>query len=217
MVFKRRDKQTLWQRLRGMFLPKKGWDRGLRYMGHRVRRIPDTPHKIALGAAIGVFVCFSPLFGLHMLMAIFLTFLLRGNVVAALITTWFGNPLTFPVIIATTMKFGRMLMGHETGGEAPESIMMTFRQAFHSMWVTAKSWVGIGAPSTAGLHSFFVDIFLPYMLGSLILGGAAALLTYYLTLPAIRSYQLRRRAIIAARRAERAAQKSSADSTRKAD
>ena len=31
--------------------------------GHRVRRLPDTPHRIALGFACGVFVSFTPFFG----------------------------------------------------------------------------------------------------------------------------------------------------------
>ena len=69
MVFKRRDKPPLLSRLREAVLPRRGWRRGIEYLGHRVRRLPDTPHRIALGFACGVFVSFTPFFGLHFVLA----------------------------------------------------------------------------------------------------------------------------------------------------
>ena len=53
MVFNRRDKLTLRDRLRQL-VPRRGWRRGIDYVGHRVRRLPDTPHRLALGFAGGV-------------------------------------------------------------------------------------------------------------------------------------------------------------------
>ena len=56
-------------RLREAVLPKRGYRRGVEYLGHRVRRLPDTPHRIALGFACGVFSSFTPFFGLHIVLA----------------------------------------------------------------------------------------------------------------------------------------------------
>ena len=39
-------------RIREAVLPRRGWRRGIEYLGHRVRRLPDTPHRIALGFAM---------------------------------------------------------------------------------------------------------------------------------------------------------------------
>ena len=78
MIFKRRDKRLTFGRLKELLLPKKGWRRALDYFIHRVKRIPDTPHKIAIGIATGVFCSFTPFFGLHFFLAAFVPIFLRG-------------------------------------------------------------------------------------------------------------------------------------------
>ncbi len=214
MVFKRRDKLGWWPRLREMMFPRKGWRRGFEYMGHRIKRIPDTPHKIGLGAAIGIFVCFSPIFGLHMILAVVLAYVLRGNIVAALITTWFGNPLTFPIIAAISLKFGRFLMGYHTTGTDGITVMRAFENTMRALWGLLKSWLGYGQASTEGLRDFFVDIFLPYALGGLVLGLISATLMYAATRPVISAYQTRRKIRLAAQRRKQQDQRSGADSVR---
>src|SRR6059058_3683114 len=48
--------------------------------------LPDTPHSIALGSAIGMFFGFTPLFTLKTLLAFLITWLFRANKTAAVIT-----------------------------------------------------------------------------------------------------------------------------------
>lgn len=48
--------------------------------------LPDTPHAIALGAAIGMFFGFTPLFGLKTLLSLALAWLLKGNKIASFIS-----------------------------------------------------------------------------------------------------------------------------------
>jgi uncharacterized protein (DUF2062 family) len=48
--------------------------------------LPDTPHSIALGTAIGMFFGFTPLFGLKTLLSLALAWLLKGNKIAAFIS-----------------------------------------------------------------------------------------------------------------------------------
>ena len=66
-------------RLREALLPRRGWRRGVEYLSHRVRRLPDTPHRIALGFACGVFGSFTPFFGLHIVLAAVIARLLRSQ------------------------------------------------------------------------------------------------------------------------------------------
>jgi F0F1-type ATP synthase membrane subunit b/b' len=47
-----------------------------------------------------------------------------------------------------------------------------------------------------GLNAFFNDIFVPYLVGSILPGIIAAIACYYLALPIITAYQNRRRAKI---------------------
>ena len=48
--------------------------------------LPDTPHSIALGSAIGMFFGFTPLFGMKTLLSITVAWLFRCNKIAAIIT-----------------------------------------------------------------------------------------------------------------------------------
>lgn len=60
------------------------WSQFKRQFG-KLLAAEDTPHGIALGAAIGVFVGFTPLFGLKTLLALLFSFLFRGNRIAAVV------------------------------------------------------------------------------------------------------------------------------------
>lgn len=200
MVFRRRDRPPLLTRLREMVLPRGGWRRGLEYLGHRVRRLPDTPHRISLGFACGVFSSFTPFFGLHLLLALVLARALRGNVVASLIGTLVGNPLTFPVIASASLWLGRRMLGYGATGRDFSRLSDAFAQAADGIWSSLLSLVGLGHSHWAQLVPFFRDVLWPYFLGGLGPGLLAAVVSYYLTRPLIAAYQLRRRT----RRLERA-------------
>ena len=60
MIFKRRDKAPVGERLREVLYPRKGFWRGMEYVRKRLHRLPDSPHRIALGFACGAFVSFMP-------------------------------------------------------------------------------------------------------------------------------------------------------------
>lgn len=211
MVFRRRDQPSLLTRLRETVLPRGGWRRGLEYLGHRVRRLPDTPHRIALGFACGVFSSFTPFFGLHLLLAIALARAVRGNVLASLIGTIAGNPLTFPFIASLSLWLGRRVLGHGATGRDFSRLSDAFSQAADGIWSSLLSLVGLGHSHWAQLVPFFRDVLWPYFLGGLGPGLLAAAASYYLTRPLIAAYQLRRRAKMLARAHTRLQEKSVAD------
>ena len=111
MVFKRRDKPPLLTRIRAALLPRRGYRRGIEYLGHRVRRLPDTPHRIALGLSCGVFSSFTPFFGLHFIFALAVARAVRGNMIAALIGTGVGNPADLSLHRAVALGLGRRILG----------------------------------------------------------------------------------------------------------
>ena len=55
--------------------PRGGWGRAFHYVKHRMRRLPDTPEKIARGIFAGIVTAFTPLFGLHFLVAAIIAFI----------------------------------------------------------------------------------------------------------------------------------------------
>jgi uncharacterized protein (DUF2062 family) len=158
---------------------------------HRLRRLPDPPHKIARGVAAGVFVCFTPFFGLHFLLAAALAFVMEGNIVASLLATFFGNPLTFPLIAAVCLELGQWMLNTPNVGPLPE-VFAGFGQA------SAELWHNITVPFTGELAhwdrlgDFFWRVMWPYTVGGIVPGVFISVGAYALTLPAVRAYQRRR-------------------------
>lgn len=211
MVFKRRDKRPILTRLREAVAPRRGWRRPLEYLGHRVRRLPDTPHRVAFGFAIGVWASFTPFFGAHLLVAAGIARLLRGNIVASLIGTLLGNPLTFPFIAALSLALGRRILGHGAAGHDFARVSDAFRDAMGGLWSSLLSLVGLGRPQWRTLGVFAQDVLWPYFVGGLIPGLAAAAISYWLVRPLVAAYQARRRARMLERARERLATQSAAD------
>ncbi|MFH2002840.1 MAG: DUF2062 domain-containing protein, partial [Planctomycetota bacterium] len=56
--------------------------------------INDTPHSIALGVALGVFVALTPTVGMQMLIILVLGTLIRANRIIGVLLVWISNPIT---------------------------------------------------------------------------------------------------------------------------
>lgn len=208
MVFKRRDKPPILSRLRQAVLPKRGFRRGIEYLTHRVRRLPDSPHRIALGFAIGTWVSFTPLFGLHLLIAIGGARLVGGNILASVMGTFVGNPLTTPLIASLSLTLGREILGHGASGHDFRRIADAFSQFADGLWQMLLSLFGAGMVDWSKLTLLYRDIFLPYLVGGFLPGVIAAIASYYLCRPLVAAYQAARRArfqVRAERRATEAA------------
>ena len=58
--------------------------RKLASMFRAIVMLDDTPHSIALGTAIGLFIAWTPTVGIHMILVVALALLFRANKVAGL-------------------------------------------------------------------------------------------------------------------------------------
>ncbi len=206
MVFKRRDARS-WARVAlEFFWPKGGWTRAASYVMHRLRRLPDSPERIARGVFAGVFVSFTPLFGLHFLSAAAIAIIYRGNILAALLATFVGNPITFPIFATMSLETGYWLLGSEFRIPLTQ-VMPSFGEATSQLW---KNIVGVltGEPTHwEQLARFFHKVYLPYIIGAIIPGTLVGLIFQYASLPLIRAYQrLRSRKLLERVEKRRAAQ-----------
>lgn len=191
MVFKRRNPRTWLQIIGAGFYPKGGWRRAVEYVGHRLRRLPDPPHKIARGVAAGVFVCFTPFFGFHFILAAMLAFVMQGNILAALLATFFGNPLTFPIIAAVALELGYWMLGVRGGVPLPE-VFTAFSDAAVELWRNVTALFTAEVAHWDQLRVFFRRVFWPYLVGGIVPGTIAGVVAYVLMLPAVAAYQKRR-------------------------
>ncbi|WP_108262733.1 DUF2062 domain-containing protein [Mangrovicoccus ximenensis] len=190
-MFKRRDKRGTVRIVLEAIYPPGGWGRAFNYMYYRLKRLPDPPHRIARGIAAGIFTSFSPLFGLHFFLAGFFAWLLRGNVGAAIISTFVGNPITFPFIAASSMFTGNLLLGRETTFHF-HALMLAFKRASGEVWWNMMSIFNGTESHWENLVEFNHEIFLPYLLGGAINGLIISSAAYALAHPLIDAYQRRR-------------------------
>ncbi len=187
MVFKRRTPRTYIEAFARFFYPKGGWRRAIQYVAYRVRRLPDPAHKISRGIAAGVFTCFTPFFGLHFLVAAWLAWAMRGNIAAALLATFFGNPITFPIIAAVSMELGALMLGRPFV-PLPE-VARAFSDAALELWRNFMAMFTEERTAWGRLSQFFDTFFLTYLIGGIIPGIATGIAAYILANPVLNAYQ----------------------------
>ncbi len=76
-----------------------------------ILKVKDSPHRIALAFAVGVFMGISPLLGLHYVGGIFLAYLFRLNRLVAIVGISVNNPWTIVPISSFAVWLGAKLMG----------------------------------------------------------------------------------------------------------
>jgi len=134
-----------------------GW---LRRTGQVLVRVEDSPTRVALAFAIGLFIAFFPILGIHTGMAIAIALLLRLNKVAVLVGAWTNNPWTLaPMYTAGT------LVGCFVLGVSPASL-------------GDIDWALHGRAFYESLVAGFRPLLLPFVLGNLLLGLVAGTVSF---------------------------------------
>lgn len=189
VVFRRRNKRTWPERVKAAVYPQGGWLRAGTYVWHRLTRLPDPPHRIARGIFAGVFISFTPLFGLHFFASALLAFLMRGNMVAAIFATFFGNPITFPIIAVSSVQLGHWMLGTGVDAVPARLILSAFASASGEIWQNIVAMFTDSPTQWGQLRHFYYGLFKPYLVGGIAPGLVTATICYYVSLPFILGYQ----------------------------
>ena len=172
MLFGRKHPARWPEKLRIMLWPRRSWVRSAKYVTKRILRLTASPHAISAGVAAGVFASFSPFMGFHFIIAFVLAYLVAGNFLAAALGTFFGNPLSFPLIWASTYNVGTFILegdvtdqkGEELSTLADTDIMET------GVWALWEKLIGLWEP-----------VIKPMLIGSIPLGVFFGIVFYMLT------------------------------------
>jgi len=78
---------------------------------YRVLHVDDTPHRIALGVAVGIFVTWTPTIGFQMILTVLLSWLLGANKLVGVPFVWISNPVTLPPIYGPNCYVGSLILG----------------------------------------------------------------------------------------------------------
>jgi uncharacterized protein len=141
------------------------------YYRLKVMRLGGSPHAVAIGLAAGVLIAWTPLLGLHILIAMPFAYLIGGSVVAAALGTVFANPLTFPIIWPLTWEVGQIMLGADASARQIDLQALFAHLDFTQLWR---------------------PILLPMLVGSVPLGLLCALPFYVATYLGVRSFRNRR-------------------------
>lgn len=160
--------------------PSMGIRAWLKWVGLTLVRQAEDAHSVALGVAIGVFVCFIPILGTHTVIAFVLCLLTGGSFLAALAGTLLGNPWTYGVMWWGSYELGYRILG-AAGLAGP-------RVNIHKL---LEGNVGLAA-LWADAEQLIEHVVIPALLGSVIIGVPTAACMYVLVLWQVRRWRQRR-------------------------
>ncbi len=195
-MFKRKKNKSVLKRIKDFVYPDMGLYRSMQYTMNRVKRLKGHPYSIAAGLACGVAMSFTPFLGLHFLLSAVLALIIRGSLVASVIGTLVGNPITFPFIFLLIYQTGHFILGTEATATDRNIIGITlvaieglfqlgikFIISFH---VAIDNWA-IYRPAFINLW----DQFVPMLLGGLVWALVVWFVTFTLAYRLLYSYQKR--------------------------
>ena len=143
-------------------------------------QLKESPHRIALAFAWGVFMGISPLIGLHYIGGVLLAMLFRLNKLVAIIGISVNNPWTIVPISTFCAWVGAKILGIKQvlpevdwGNISLSSIAMNFTSLENLTKMVKELWPLLSA--------FFV--------GSFLICTIAAIASYFIMLKLVNSYR----------------------------
>ena len=138
----------------------------LRLLLKQVLHLQESPQRTALAFAIGVFIGFSPAYGLHTVMVIACAWAVRLNLLALMAGAYLNNPWTVVPILGATYWVGALLLGRS---DTP-----------------AFDWHDV---SFSAIYEQIIPYALPFFLGGLLLSFLGAAIAYPLAYYIVARYR----------------------------
>jgi len=123
--------------------------------------VDDSPHRIALAFAIGIWIAFFPIWGIHTAMALAIAFLFRLSRAAMVLGAWVNNPWTVAPFYTAGTVLGCWLLRVPVEGSLDLD------------W-TLKGWAFLEA-----LVRTLRPYLWPFLVGNTIVGVAAGVVAYF--------------------------------------
>lgn len=146
----------------------------IRILLQQLLHLDEPPHRTALAFATGVFITFSPPYGLHMVMVLFCAWALRMNLLALGAGAFLNTPWTLVPTLGFSLWLGCVLLG------VP--------------FPTSLDW---SDTTPSGILLQVMPYIWPFALGSLLISIVTAAIAYPLALTLITRVKQRRHAPLA--------------------
>ena len=160
----------------------------IRFIEFRLLHVNDSVHRIALGVGLGLFVAWTPFFGIHLLIIFPLAILLGANKFVAFTFVWVNNAFTVIFVYYPSYLLGRGVLGMVRNEQriAPEQFIQSFKEfgSFGNLltgFYQTEFWHKVGL--------LFAKIGTELLVGGLIIGSIVGGLGYLATYYLINSYR----------------------------
>jgi uncharacterized protein (DUF2062 family) len=135
--------------------------RQLRPLLRLVLHVEDTPTRVAVAFAVGMFIAFFPLVGTHTALALALAFIFRLNRVTVLAGSFMNNPWTIGPMLTAGTLVGCLLLD-----VSPTTL-------------GTVDWSLTGRAFYASLVAGFRPLLWPFVVGNLVLGAVAGVASFF--------------------------------------
>ena len=136
--------------------------RKLKIIFWKLARTNDSASEIGLGAAIGTFISVFPTFGFGTPLVLLLSRFIKFNLLIAIAASIISNPFTSPFFLYLSYKMGVIITGN-------------------SIDYKLENW-------SSNLGKTGITLFI----GSLIISGIVAVLSYFISTAVVKSYRNKR-------------------------
>ena len=148
-------------------------------------RLRGSPRAIAGGVAIGMLVAFTPTIGFQTVLALALATLLGANRPVSIVPTWITSPVTAAPIYAFTYSIGNVLWRGPDVATVARALEGASRELETLDFLALRRQLEV-------FLQLGIDVFVPLMIGGLVVGGVAAAISYPLTLRLVVRLRTRR-------------------------
>ena len=148
-------------------------------------RLRRSPRAIAGGFALGTFVAFTPTVGVQIFIVMFLATVLNLNRPAAFVAIWITNIATVAPIYTFNYWVGSLFWQGPSVQDVYRTLLeLTARLARMNLWDILDQFREV--------MSLGREIFIPLVIGSVIVGAVAAACAYLVSFALIRYLTIRR-------------------------
>jgi len=141
-----------------------------------VLHLDDSPSRIALALAVGVFISCTPFYGLQTLLSLGIATIFRLNKAATITGTWLNLPWFAPFVYGLALHVGGLIVPDPQGIDAT-AIAGLLRTSASLSW--------------ANVAQLLRDVSLALLIGTTVLGAAAGIVTFVVVFVLLRHRRAR--------------------------
>lgn len=146
-----------------------------RFVVYRILHVDDTPHRLAAGIGLGVFVAWTPTLGFQMILVVLLATALRANARVGVPIVWISNPLTLVPVYLPSYWLGHQLL--QVFSDRPKPDYAALKELL-SLASNPVQMFGGFAEYWAQMFKVLLSISMDLWLGSVIIGLVLGGITY---------------------------------------